>query len=441
MNVFKIIYFAVGILYGLGGAFFIVSSILEKKQRAVLSSYIITGLFILGWFGGGLILDIGITASILLSLLILLLTALFFIPIGKNSTIDISETDERVDERDIMFAREEYAPGESKYETYYFLNPESKMIDDKIRNLPKLLTPGGRYYVPGQSEYISSIFHIIRSLTDKVDGEISENQKVSDQDEISSFLKQAIKKMGADDVGITDLNPAYVYSHVGRGPQPWGSEIKNNHRYAIMFTLEMEYDKVESAPGLPITHETAVRYFECAMISIEIARYIRSLGYSARAHIAGSNYQIMLPPVAYDAGLGELGRMGYLISPRFGARIRLGGVTTDLPLLTDKPVSFGVQDFCEKCLKCAFNCPSSAISKKKKERVRGVSKWPLNIEKCMLYWRIAGTDCGLCMKTCPYSHPPTLIHNIVRKTISRSAVARRIAIHADDLLYGRKAEY
>ena len=148
----------------------------------------------------------------------------------------------------------------------------------------------------------------------------------------------------------------------------------------------------------------------------------------------------MLPPVAYDAGLGELGRMGYLISPRFGARIRLGAITTDMPLAPNKPIAFGVQDFCEKCLKCAVNCPSGAISSRGKEAIRGVNKWQLNIEKCMLYWRAIGTDCGLCMKVCPYSHPPTLIHNIVRSATSRSAIAQLISIYADDLFYGRKVK-
>ena len=84
-----------------------------------------------------------------------------------------------------------------------------------------------------------------------------------------------------------------------------------------------------------------------------MARTIRGLGYPARAHIAGSNYQIMLPPVAQDAGLGELGRNGYLISSRFGARFRLGAVTTDLPLVPDSPVTLGVQEFCAACRKCA----------------------------------------------------------------------------------------
>jgi epoxyqueuosine reductase QueG len=149
----------------------------------------------------------------------------------------------------------------------------------------------------------------------------------------------------------------------------------------------------------------------------------------------------MLPPVGQDAGLGEVGRCGYLISPKLGARTRLGAITTDLPLTPDSAISFGVQDFCDKCVKCADNCPSSAIPDKGMTAVRGVEKWPLNVERCIHYWRAIGTDCGLCMKVCPYSHPPTLVHNVVRYAIRRSAVARTLSVWGDDLIYGRKTDF
>lgn len=439
MSVIEIAYILTGTIYCIFGLIFIVSSIIEKKYRAAVIAATLILLFILAMVGGALIINNDML--IIPMLAIVLLTALFFVPSGKMTPIMISESNEKVDERDIMFAREEYFPGDSKYETYYSQKPEYNKIDDKIRSMPVLLGPGGRYYDHDGSTEILSIFKTIHSLIESVDGEISKDRKSVEPDQISASIKQNLRTLGADDAGIAALNPNYIYSHVGRGPEPWGSPITLNHSYAIMFAIEMDYDKVESAPKLPITNETAKKYLQCATISIEIARYIRSLGYSARAHISGSNYQIMLPPVAFDAGLGELGRMGYLISPRFGPRIRLGAITTDMPLAVNKPIAFGVQDFCEKCLKCAVNCPSGAISSSGKETLRGVNKWPLNIEKCMLYWRAIGTDCGLCMKVCPYSHPPTFIHNIVRSANSRSAIAQWVSIFADDLFYGHKAKY
>jgi len=441
MHQIELIYVTAGIILCAIGLTFAISSLSEKKPRAFIVSLIITVMLIAAWFG---YLHISNYSTTLLSIPIIfavIIIILFFAPIGGISRIEINQTGEKVDERDVMFAREEYEPGDSKYDIYYASRPEYREIDDKIKKLPPLLEPGGKYYDPVISPYIDQIFMSVKNLLTQVDGEIADDRKELNPAEITSKLKKAIIEMGAEQVGIAPLRQEYVYSHVGRGPERWGSEIVNNHRYAIMFALEMDYDHVESAPRILITEESANKYLKGALISVETARYIRSLGYPARAHIAGSNYQIMLPPVAYDAGLGELGRMGYIISPRYGARIRLGAITTDLPLIADKPKNFGVQDFCEKCLKCATNCPSGAISFDKKTRVRGVEKWQLDIEKCIRYWRILGTDCGLCMKVCPYSHPPTLFHNIVRKGIRRSAFARRISIQADDLFYGRKARF
>jgi hypothetical protein len=46
--------------------------------------------------------------------------------------------------------------------------------------------------------------------------------------------------LGADDCGIVRLNPDFIYSHAGRGPEPHGSEIVPEHRFAVAFALEME---------------------------------------------------------------------------------------------------------------------------------------------------------------------------------------------------------
>lgn len=441
MNLIQIIFFITGIIIVGFFGLFAVTSIRESKPRAAIISMVIFLIFCSLWFGIYFYLSISSTAMLSAVGIILLFTLLLFLPLGRRKALEIGAVSEKVDERDVIFAREEYKPGTEKYDRYYAMRPEKKEIDDRLRKLPELLAPGGKLYDSVQSEHISHIFTVIEGMLDKVDGPVNPNRHVIDPDEMTDIIKDLTIDLGAVEVGIAELNPMWVYSHVGRGPEKWGAPIANNHKYVIPFTVEMDFTHVETAPDLPITEESATSYLFGANISIALASYIRSLGWPARAHMAGSNYQIMLPPVAHDAGLGELGRMGYLISPQLGARVRLGAVTTDLPLLTDDPISFGVQDFCERCLKCAENCPSGAIPLGSKTDVRGVIKWQLNIEKCLHYWRMMGTDCGLCMKVCPYSHPEALVHDITRAAIKRSVVARQLAVWADDLFYGRKANY
>jgi len=441
MNIFLLLFLVTGIPVSLFWGLFGISSLIEKKRRAVFMGALLFVVFASIWFCGFFIFcsnDYILAGGVIC---VAVFGLVFFMPIGRTKVQKMGTTTERVDERDTIFARVGYRAGTERYDAYYQMRPEKKEIDDKIRRLPQLLAPGGHYYHPLRSEYVASQFKLEEFLTTYVDGPVFSNKQCVDPEEMSGLLKKVALHLGADEVGIARLNPFYVYSHVGRGPERWGAEIENRHPYGIAFTVEMDYSHVEEAPGIGISEETALQYLKAQRISIVLAEYIRTLGYEARAQVSGSNYQIMLPPVAYDAGLGEVGRLGYLISPRLGARIRLGAVTTEIPLVPDEPIEFGVQDFCEKCEKCAVNCPPGAIPYGSQTMVRGVEKWQLHIEKCYHYWRMIGTDCGLCMKVCPFSHPDTFIHNILRRGIKRSSFARSVSVWGDDLFYGKKVKF
>jgi ferredoxin len=184
--------------------------------------------------------------------------------------------------------------------------------------------------------------------------------------------------------------------------------------------------------------ESAKQYVEASRVAVPLAAAIRYLGFDARAHIDGS-YQVICPLVARDAGLGEIGRMSLLMTSNQGPRVRLGVVTTSLPLIPDgrKPVA-SVIDFCNICKKCAENCPSKSIPFDDRRKVDGAIRWKLDADTCFRYWNVIGTDCGICMNVCPYSHPNTFYHNLTRWGIARSGFFRRVALWLDDLFYGKK---
>jgi ferredoxin len=94
-------------------------------------------------------------------------------------------------------------------------------------------------------------------------------------------------------------------------------------------------------------------------------------------------------------------------------------------------------DFCERCLKCADACPSKSISFEGRKEIDGVKRWQINSESCFTYWCTAGTDCAICMRSCPYSHPDNFLHNIVRAGIKQSVLFRELALKMDDFFYGR----
>ncbi len=150
----------------------------------------------------------------------------------------------------------------------------------------------------------------------------------------TAILKQYAQSYGAIDVGATSIRPYHIYTHIGRGTGVYGEPVVLDHRWALVFTVEMDHGRIRHAPAAPVVEESARQYVEGAKIALILAAMIRRLGYPARAHIDG-NYRVIAPLVARDAGLGELGRMGLLMTPRLGPRVRLGVVTTDMPLASD----------------------------------------------------------------------------------------------------------
>jgi ferredoxin len=173
-------------------------------------------------------------------------------------------------------------------------------------------------------------------------------------------------------------------------------------------------------------------------IAVQIAEGLRQLGWRAEAHI-DANYKVICPFVARDAGLGEIGRMGLVMTPGLGPRVRFAVVTTDLPLvINESGADPSVLDFCSICEKCADMCPADAIVTGPRLDGDGALRWKINQEACFTYWCSIGTDCGQCIRVCPYSHPDTLMHNMVREGIRRSSRFRKVALVLDDFFYGRR---
>ncbi len=344
-----------------------------------------------------------------------------------------------MDERTILFARARLQPGTSQYDAYYKDHPDHLPLDTAFRKQPGLLTQGASFYDDLLAASPLGSFFLTEQLRDAVDGPIAPTCISEPPEKHTKFIKDLAHYHGAVDVGICDLKPTHIYSHIGRGSGEYGAPISLDHQFAIAFTVEMSYEMINTAPQLPGVMESAKQYVESAKIAVQLAAAIRQLGYPARAHIDG-NYRVIAPLVAKDAGLGEIGRMGLLMTPRLGPRVRLGVVTTNLPLCIDQAtVNPSVIDFCLHCQKCAAVCPSSAIPfGDRQDYEDGTLRWKINAERCYTYWTKIGTDCGRCMAVCPYAHPDSFLHNLIRLGVNHSSNFRRAAIVMDDLFYGVK---
>jgi len=370
--------------------------------------------------------------SSVLSFVLLLLTPLK----GKRQKRNDIPTSQ-LDERNIMFSRYELKPGTEKFDDYYKNNPDHKEPDDKFREKPGLLKKGAAKYDPIMFASSDASFETVNQLSGLVDGKVNDQKVSVASEEITSYIKNWTKHLGAVDVGITELKDYHKYSIAGRGERS-GNVINLEHKYAIAFTVEMDVNMVNAGPDAPIVMESAKQYLNAGAIACQLAIFIRNLGYPALAHI-DANYQVICPLVAKDAGLGEIGRMGLLMTEKLGPRVRIGVVTTDLELLVNhKTEDDTVIEFCELCKKCSDVCPSRAIPDDERKEINGALRWQINQESCFTYWCTVGTDCGRCVSVCPYSHPNNFAHNIVRFGIRNSVIFRKFAVMLDDLFYGKK---
>jgi len=342
-----------------------------------------------------------------------------------------------VDEHDVIFARMKLKPGTPDWDEYYSSHPFQAQNDSKARALPGLLSERGTNFHPLNFPAADASFTIIEYLQKSIIHPVSEKRNDLAAAALTKYIKGWTRYLGTHSTGITELQDYHLYTRRGRGDDK-GKPVIRRHKYAVAFTVEMDYDNVQSAPGSPALFESSQQYLRSANIAIQLTLFLKNLGYDSRAHIDG-DYEVICPLVARDAGLGEIGRMGLLMTPRLGPRTRIAVVTTNAPLVPDKyRPDHNMIEFCRVCKKCADCCPGNSIPTDDIQEIDGVSRWRIDSDSCYRYWCTSGTDCGRCMAVCPFSHRNNLFHNTIRFLIRYSRLVARLAYHADDLFYGRK---
>jgi epoxyqueuosine reductase len=269
--------------------------------------------------------------------------------------------------------------------------------------------------------------------------------RVDDPLTMSKVVKKAARFFGADLVGICELDRRWIYSHSYhmQTKEHAPVEIPQEFTYAIATAVEMDYDGISTSPAYPQGAATGLGYSEEAFTAGLLAQFIRGLGYKA---IPQGNDTSCSIPIALDAGLGELGRSGLLITPEFGPRVRVSKVFTDLPLVPDKPIEFGVWEFCQKCEKCAENCPGKAILYgAPTEEIHNISnrqgllRWPINAEKCFAFWSAHGGSCANCIRVCPFNKPEGWLHSCVKWGVKHTRWLDSLFVLGDDIFgYGKQ---
>jgi len=182
--------------------------------------------------------------------------------------------------------------------------------------------------------------------------------------------------------------------------------------------------------------------FEHAWLSMtRLIVFLTSIGYGAKP------IPSMNPiPWAVASGLGEMGRMNRLISPLYGGALRLFSIITDLPLALDKPIDFGLQEFCRVCKKCAESCPAGALSMEKEPSWEWEGEQPWHASGKKVWWEDSkkcitqqmSQRCVNCMMACPWTkQDKTALHKLAHAVGARLPRVGGMLRKMDDLFgYG-----
>lgn len=302
----------------------------------------------------------------------------------------------------------------------------------------------------GAGTYNEGIFHDWDRFSNP---KIKEKYPFKSSEEAAKYIKRGAHFLGADDVGIAPFDERWIYDrwyNVGKAMNFPGMPEGNKNRKieeqakfpfevkSVIVTIHaMDKDAMKS-PGFLMDAAAGLEYAHMAEAGHKISVFLNNLGYKAAP---AGNCASLSVPTALQAGLGENSRMGTLIHPKFGPGVRIEKIYTDLEIKPDKPITFGVQEFCRKCKKCADLCPADALSWEEEPTEKpsidsisshpGVTKWYQDNEKCIGQWEKYGTGCGWCLSVCPYNKPENWVHDVAKIAVG-IPVGRDIARILDD---------
>jgi len=269
------------------------------------------------------------------------------------------------------------------------------------------------------------------------------NEKVEYQNpsDASAEIKKISQFFGSDLCGITHLDKRWLYSK--RVDVRDMSEVElglpDGLTSVIVLGHQMDKELVQTYPSALGGAATGREYSHEATIVMQIAAYIRNLGYQA---VASMNDTGLVIPMAIQAGLGEYARNQLVITPEFGPRLRFSKIFTDMPLEADKPKRPGVAKFCDICTKCVDACPVKALPSGPPKTggglssIKGVRKWTSDAEKCFSFWATLSTDCAICMRVCPFNRDFSTWSQRIWLKLALSP-ARRVALWMDRYREGR----
>lgn len=252
-----------------------------------------------------------------------------------------------------------------------------------------------RKYGEGPPKFLPETFEVMKD-TGRVNRQAYEdvsNNPMAYRSEITSDevikLKEYAKSLGVNDIGFSSVDSKLIFK-----------DRSILHDNAIVLTIEMDHHAIALAPSRETGHEVHRTYNKLGKIAVEVAKFLRTLGFSAQAGPALGG-DVDYRHLAQKAGLGAIGNHGLLISPLVGPRQRITAVYTSIENFdyVDENTHEWVRDYCSKCKLCSKRCPGSAI--KGIEGAKENNEY-IDMPKCA---KVFSTNfgCSVCIKECIFN--------------------------------------
>lgn len=180
--------------------------------------------------------------------------------------------------------------------------------------------------------------------------------------ELSEQLKTKARELGSVEVGICETRA------LPHNMASLDRMLPKSHSVVCIMFPHSEMALASSDIYLK-QYDTIFCYNELARISHQLVRYLEAEGYQAVAVPAflpldmgdgtmGLVGAIDWKQAAVESGLASWGKSGLVVNPRFGPRIRLGGLITTAELKPDSKLDFSP---CDNCQLCVESCPAGAL--------------------------------------------------------------------------------
>jgi len=220
-------------------------------------------------------------------------------------------------------------------------------------------------------------------------------------------LDNLLKGLKVDKFGIINLDD-------WKGTQLWNDAQKllPGSKSIMVLAMELFIETVNQVTSKAIVGDLALRELYLANSDV-IDGLLDWEGYKMVKKLHAQGFKgLLLPakggpydarflegPLSYKhlaeaAGLGTIGWHSLLITPEYGARVRLACIITDAPFTSTAPLK--MESPCPKCGgACIKICPVKAIARPKAGESYNLDKYA-----CCSYYTASGM-CAECLRVCP----------------------------------------